>query len=314
MHNTMLFFTAKGRCYWLKVYDIPEGAKNAKGRAIQNMLNIMPDDAVHACLNIRKLGDAELCESHYVIFCTQRGVIKKTCLSDYSRPRANGVSAIHINDDDRVVSVELTNGHDEIIIANRNGRAIRFNEETVRPMGRTATGVRGIRLDEDGEDVVTGMICVNDPEQETVLVVSENGYGKRSAVADYRITNRGGKGVKTLEVTEKTGKVVAIKAVRDDEDLMIINRSGITIRLRLNEVKVQGRATQGVQLIDLKKRGDVISSVCKVSADEDDEDETTEVDPNAQPQQPDTEGADTTAPVAEQPAADDQPAEVGEEV
>ena len=314
MHNTMLFFTAKGRCYWLKVYDIPEGAKNAKGRAIQNMLNIMPDDAVNACLNIRKLGDAEFCESHYVIFCTQRGVIKKTCLSDYSRPRANGVSAIHINDDDRVVSVELTNGHDEIIIANRNGRAIRFNEETVRPMGRTATGVRGIRLDEDGEDVVTGMICVNDPEQETVLVVSENGYGKRSAVADYRITNRGGKGVKTLEVTEKTGKVVAIKAVRDDEDLMIINRSGITIRLRLNEVKVQGRATQGVQLIDLKKRGDVISSVCKVSADEDDEDETTEVDPNAQPLQPDTEGADTTATVAEQPAADDQPAEVGEEV
>ena len=314
MHNTMLFFTAKGRCYWLKVYDIPEGAKNAKGRAIQNMLNIMPDDAVNACLNIRKLGDAEFCESHYVIFCTQRGVIKKTCLSDYSRPRANGVSAIHINDDDRVVSVELTNGHDEIIIANRNGRAIRFNEETVRPMGRTATGVRGIRLDEDGEDVVTGMICVNDPEQETVLVVSENGYGKRSAVADYRITNRGGKGVKTLEVTEKTGKVVAIKAVRDDEDLMIINRSGITIRLRLNEVKVQGRATQGVQLIDLKKRGDVISSVCKVSADEDDEDENTEVDPNAQPLQPDTEGADTTATVAEQPAADDQPAEVGEEV
>ena len=268
MHNTMLFFTAKGRCYWLKVYELPEGAKNAKGRAIQNMLNIEPDDAINACLHIRKLGDADFCQSHYVIFCTKQGVIKKTLLADYSRPRANGVNAINIREDDRVVSVALTNGSDEIVIANRNGRAIRFNEDTVRPMGRTATGVRGIRLDEDAADEVVGMICVNNPETETVLVVSENGYGKRSAVPDYRVTNRGGKGVKTLDITEKTGCVVAIKAVTDEEDLMIINKSGTAIRLRLKDIRVQGRATQGVRLINLEKRGDTISSVCQVPTEE----------------------------------------------
>ena len=268
MHNTMLFFTAKGRCYWLKVYELPEGAKNAKGRAIQNMLNIEADDAINACLHIRKLADADFCQSHYVIFCTKQGVIKKTLLADYSRPRANGVNAINIREDDRVVSVALTNGTDEIIIANRNGRAIRFNEEVVRPMGRTATGVRGIRLDEDASDEVVGMICVNDPENETVMVVSEKGYGKRSAVTDYRVTNRGGKGVKTLDITEKTGKVVAINAVTDDQDLMIINKSGTAIRLRLKDVRVQGRATQGVRLINLEKRGDVISSVCQVPTEE----------------------------------------------
>ncbi|MDD6123272.1 MAG: DNA gyrase subunit A [Bacteroidales bacterium] len=268
MHNTMLFFTAKGRCYWLKVYELPEGAKNAKGRAIQNMLNIEADDAINACLHIRKLADADFCQSHYVIFCTRQGVIKKTLLADYSRPRANGVNAINIREDDRVVSVALTNGTDEIIIANRNGRAIRFNEETVRPMGRTATGVRGIRLDEDANDEVVGMVCVNDPANETVMVVSEKGYGKRSAVVDYRVTNRGGKGVKTLDITDKTGKVVAINAVTDEHDLMIINKSGTAIRLRLKDVRVQGRATQGVRLINLEKRGDVISSVCQVPTEE----------------------------------------------
>ena len=271
MHNTMLFFTAKGRCFWLKVYEIPEGAKNSKGRAIQNMLNIDPDDSVNACLHIKKLNDADFCRTHYVTFCTKQGIIKKTCLEDYSRPRANGVNAINIREDDRVVSVVLTNGEDEIVIANRNGRAIRFNENTVRAMGRTATGVRGFRIDEDGQDEVVGMICVNDPERETVLVVSENGYGKRTAVEDYRVTNRGGKGVKTLDVTEKTGKVVAIKSVTEDDDLMIINKSGITIRLRLKEVRVQGRATQGVRLINLEKRGDVISSVCKVQTEQEEE-------------------------------------------
>lgn len=282
MHNTMLFFTAKGRCYWLKVYELPEGAKNSKGRAIQNMLNIEPDDSINACLHIRKLGDPDFCQSHYVLFCTKDGLIKKTCLSEYSRPRTNGVNAINIREDDKVVSVVLTNGSDEIIIANRNGRAIRFNEETVRPMGRTATGVRGIKLDEDGRDEVVGMICINDPEKETVLVVSENGYGKRSAVQEYRVTNRGGKGVKTLDITDKTGEVVAIKSVTDENDLMIINKSGIAIRLKLSEVRVQGRATQGVRLINLEKRNDVISSACKVPTEEEEENggevvETTEV-------------------------------------
>lgn len=272
MHNTMLFFTAKGRCYWLKVYEIPEGTKNSKGRAIQNMLNIEPDDAVNACLHIRRLADPAFCQSHYVIFCTHQGVVKKTCLTDYSRPRANGVNAINIREDDRVVSVALTNGTDEIVVANRNGRAIRFNEETVRAMGRTATGVRAIRLEEnDPEDGVVGMVCVNDPEKETVLVVSENGFGKRSAVTDYRVTNRGGKGVKTLDITEKTGKVVAIKAVTDEEDLMIINMSGTTLRLRLKDVRVQGRATQGSRLINLEKRGDTISSVCQVPTEEEEQ-------------------------------------------
>ena len=272
MHNTMLFFTAKGRCYWLKVYEIPEGTKNSKGRAIQNMLNIEPDDAVNACLHIRRLADPAFCQSHYVIFCTHQGVVKKTCLADYSRPRANGVNAINIREDDRVVSVALTNGTDEIVVANRNGRAIRFNEETVRAMGRTATGVRAIRLEEnDPEDGVVGMVCVNDPEKETVLVVSENGFGKRSAVTDYRVTNRGGKGVKTLDITEKTGKVVAIKAVTDEEDLMIINMSGTTLRLRLKDVRVQGRATQGSRLINLEKRGDTISSVCQVPTEEEEQ-------------------------------------------
>ena len=278
MHNTMLFFTAKGRCYWLKVYDIPEGGKNSKGRAIQNMLNIEPDDAINACLHIKKLADAEFCQSHYVLFATKNGVVKKTRLTEYSRPRTNGVNAISIREDDRVVSVCLTNGSDEIIMANKNGRAIRFNEDAVRPMGRTATGVRGMTLDADGDELV-GMICINDLERESVLVVSETGYGKRSAIEDYRKTGRGGKGVKTLNITEKTGKVVAIKAVTDDNDLMIINKSGITIRLRLSTVRVMGRATQGVQLINLTKRGDSIGSVCQVNAEEEENAEIEVQDP-----------------------------------
>ena len=295
MHNTMLFFTAKGRCYWLKVYELPEGAKNSKGRAIQNMLNIEPDDSINACLHIRKLNDTEFCQSHYVMFCAKNGIIKKTCLTEYSRPRTNGVNAINILEDDKVISVVLTNGSDEIIIANRNGRAIRFNENTVRAMGRTATGVRGIRLDENADDEVTGMICVNDPEKETILVVSEKGLGKRSLVEDYRVTNRGGKGVKTLNITDKTGKVIAIKAVTDDEDLMIINKSGITIRLKMSSVSVQGRATQGNRLINLEKRNDVISSVCLVPTEEEDDTEETLAEGEAQTSTEITEQNDATS-------------------
>lgn len=295
MHNTMLFFTAKGRCYWLKVYELPEGAKNSKGRAIQNMLNIEPDDSINACLHIRKLNDTEFCQNHYVMFCTKNGIIKKTCLTEYSRPRTNGVNAINILEDDKVISVVLTNGSDEIIIANRNGRAIRFNENTVRAMGRTATGVRGIRLDENADDEVTGMICVNDPEKETILVVSEKGLGKRSLVEDYRVTNRGGKGVKTLNITDKTGKVIAIKAVTDDEDLMIINKSGITIRLKMSSVSVQGRATQGNRLINLEKRNDVISSVCLVPTEEEDDIEETLAEGEAQTSTEVTEQNDATS-------------------
>lgn len=277
VHNTMLFFTAKGRCFWLKVYEIPEGNKNSKGRAIQNMLNIEPGDSINACLHIRKLADAEFCESHYVMFCTKEGIIKKTCLKEYSRPRANGVNAITIREEDRVVSVALTNGTDEIVMANRNGRAIRFNESTVRTMGRTATGVRGMRLDEDSQDEVIGMVAVNNPETESILVVSEKGYGKRSLIADYRVTNRSGKGVKTLSLTDKTGPVVAIKCVTDDDDLMIINKSGVAIRLKLSEVRVMGRATQGVRLINLEKRGDIISSVCQVPTEEEELPEAEEI-------------------------------------
>lgn len=273
MHNTMLFFTAKGRCYWLRVYEIEEGTRQSKGRAIQNMLNIEPDDRINAFLHVRKLRDEDFCKSHYVVFATQRGVIKKTCLTEYSRPRTNGVNAININDDDRVISVALTNGTDEIIMANRNGRAIRFSESAVRTMGRNATGVRGMVLD-DGDDEVVGMVCVNDRDRETVLVVSEQGYGKRSVVDDYRITNRGGKGVRTLNITDKTGRVVAIKSVTEDQDLMIINKSGITLRLRVADIRQAGRATQGVRLIDLKKRNDVISSVCQVPTDDEEEVET----------------------------------------
>ena len=271
MHNTMLFFTQKGKCYWLKVYEIPEGSKNSKGRAIQNMLNIEADDAVTAYLRVKNLNDTEFINTHYVLFCTKQGVIKKTSLEQYSRPRQNGVIAITIREDDRVIAVRMTNGDNEIILANRNGRAIRFHESAVRVMGRTATGVRGMTLDEDGQDEVVGMVCIKDPETETIMVVSEQGYGKRSDLEDYRKTNRGGKGVKTISITEKTGKLVAIKSVTDDNDLMIINKSGITIRLKVADVRVMGRATQGVRLINLEKRNDEIGSVCKVTSENDED-------------------------------------------
>ncbi len=267
MHQTMLFFTKKGRCYWLKCYEIPEGDKNSKGRAIQNLLNIDSDDSVNAFLRLRGLNDEEFLRSHFVVFATKKGVVKKTSLEAYSRPRTNGVIAINILEGDEVVDVRLTNGHNELIIANRNGRAVRFDENAVRVMGRVATGVRGMRLDE-GDDEVVGMVVVNHAEKESIMVVSENGYGKRSQVEDYRKTNRGGKGVKTLNITDKTGRLVAIKNVTDDNDLMIINKSGITIRLAVAECRIMGRATQGVRLINLTKKNDVIASVCKVMSSE----------------------------------------------
>ena len=269
MHQIMLFFTKKGRCYWLHCYEIPEGDKTSKGRAIQNLLNIDSDDSVNAFLRLRGRGleDEEFINSHYVVFATKNGTVKKTPLEAYSRPRANGVIAINIAEGDEVVDVRLTNGHNELILANRNGRAVRFDEETIRTMGRTATGVRGMRLD-GGDDAVVGMIVINDSENETVMVVSEEGYGKRSEVEDYRKTNRGGKGVKTLNITDKTGRLVAIKNVTDDNDLMIINKSGIVIRLAVADCRVMGRATQGVRLINLTKKNDVIASVCKVMSSE----------------------------------------------
>ncbi|MBQ8875239.1 MAG: DNA gyrase subunit A [Bacteroides sp.] len=275
MHNTMMFFTQRGKCYWLKVYEIPEGTKVSKGRAIQNLLNIEPGDVVTAYLRVKNLNDTDFINNHYVVFCTKNGVIKKTLLEQYSRPRQNGVIAISIREDDRVIEVRMTNGDNEIIMANRNGRAIRFHESTVRCMGRNATGVRGMTLDEDGVDEVIGMVCIKDAETESIMVVSEQGYGKRSEIEDYRKTNRGAKGVKTLNITDKTGKLIAIKSVTDENDLMIINKSGITIRLKVADVRIMGRATQGVRLINLEKRNDHIGSVCKVMS-ENEEDEVIE--------------------------------------
>lgn len=300
MHQTMLFFTRKGRCYWLKCYEIPEGDKNFKGRAIQNMLNIESDDSVNALLRLRGLNDEEFVKSHYVVFATKNGTVKKTCLEAYSRPRANGVNAINILDGDEVVDVRLTNGKNEIILANRNGRAVRFDENAVRAMGRVSTGVRGMQLDGD-DDQVVGMIIVNNADTETVMVVSENGYGKRSQVEDYRKTNRGGKGVKTFSITEKTGRLVAIKNVTDENDLMIINKSGIAIRLAVSDCRVMGRATQGVRLINLSKKNDVIASVCKVMSSEleaklaDDQNTTGEQDADAvQPVADNAQNTDST--------------------
>ena len=275
MHNYMLFFTQKGRCYWLKVYDIPEGTKNSKGRAIQNLLNIESDDAVKAFIRIKGLDDSEFVNNHNLIFCTKNGIIKKTKLEAYSRPRANGVNAIIIREDDQLLQVELTDGNSEILIANRNGRAIRFHESKVREMGRMSTGVRGMTLD-GGDDEVVGMICMNADSENNVMVLSENGYGKRSLLEDYRITNRGGKGVKTINVTEKTGALVAIKSVNDENDLVIINKSGITLRIHVADIRVMGRATQGVRVINLEKRNDTIASVCCV--DRDLEEEVEQVD------------------------------------
>lgn len=268
MHNTMMFFTQKGKCYWLKVYEIPEGTKTSKGRAIQNLLNIESDDNVNAYLRVKDLNDEEFINSHYIIFCTKNGVVKKTLLEQYSRPRANGINAINIREDDKVIEVRMTDGTNEIIIADYNGRAIRFNESKVRTMGRTATGVRGMSI--PANDEVVGMICIKDLS-ENVMVISEQGYGKRSNVEDYRVTNRGGKGVKTMNITDKTGKLISIKSVTDENDLMIINKSGIVIRVHVADFRIMGRATQGVRLINLEKRGDEIASVCKVNAEEEEE-------------------------------------------
>ena len=259
----MLFFTQKGQCYWLRVFEIPEGSKNSKGRAIQNLLNIDSDDKVTAFIRTKKLLDVEYNTTHYLVFCTQNGVIKKTELSAYSRPRKDGVRAINLNEGDSVIQVCLTNGNCEIILANRNGRAIRFNESKVRSMGRVATGVHGMDLDDDG-DYVVGMVSLKPDKKEDILVVSEKGYGKRSDLDDYRITNRGGKGVKTINVTDKTGKLVSIVSVSNENDLMIINKSGIAIRFDVESLRIMGRATQGVRLINLDKREDEIASVCKV--------------------------------------------------
>ena len=272
MHATLLFFTAKGKCYWLRVFEIPEGAKNSKGRAIQNLLNIEPDDKVNAFIRVKNLTkDTQFINSHYLLFCTRKGVIKKTLLEAYSRPRQNGVNAITLHEDDGLIEVCMTNGNNEVLIANRNGRAIRFHESAVRVMGRTAAGVRGMTLDDDPTDEVVGMVCIKDKEKETILVVSEQGYGKRSDIEDYRKTNRGGKGVKTLNITEKTGKLVTIKNVTEENDIMIINKSGITIRMKVSDLHVIGRATQGVRLINLEKRNDEIASVCKVLSQTDEE-------------------------------------------
>ena len=276
MHNTMMFFTERGRCYWLKVYDIPEGNKNNKGRAIQNMLNIDAGDSVTNCLCIRKLNDPDFCKTHYVMFATKQGIIKKTCLTEYSRVRTNGVNAINIREDDSVVAVELTNGSNEIIVANAGGRAVRFNESEVRPMGRVSTGVQSIVLDKDPRDGVIGMCVINDVENESIMVLSENGFGKRTDVEEYRKTSRHCKGVKTIAITEKTGYLVAILVVKDEDDLMIINKSGITIRLHADDIKTtKSRVTQGVKVIELKKRNDVISHLSVVPRS-DDEEETTE--------------------------------------
>ena len=293
-HNTMMFFTQKGRCFWMKVYNIPEGSRTDKGRAIQNLLNIDSDDKVTAFICIENINDEEWVNSHNLIFCTRKGIIKKTAFVNYSRPRNNGIIAINLNEGDEVVEVLLTSGKDEILIANHNGRAIRFNESTVRNMGRNATGVKAMRLDEDEEDEVVGMIALTKPEgydetaeenetdaelypdMPTILVLSEKGVGKRSTIGEYRITNRNGKGVKTINITEKTGKLVAIKKVMEDEDIMIINKSGVTIRLAVADIKKSSRNTQGVKLIDIQKRNDVISSVCVVEHSEDPEDQTEE--------------------------------------
>ena len=282
MHNYMLFFTQQGRCYWLKVYDIPEGTRTSKGRAIQNLLNIDSDDKVKAFINVKRLGDADFVKSHYLMFCTKKGVVKKTCLEAYSRPRQNGVNAIIIREGDELLQVRMTNGREEVLLANRNGRAIRFNESTVRDMGRMSAGVKGMTLD-GGDDEVVGMITMTEDTQKTVMVVSEKGRGKRSNLEDYRITNRGGKGVKTITITEKTGRLVDIKDVDDSKDLMIINKSGITIRLHVADINVYGRAAQGVKLIDLEKRNDEIVSVCVVDSNEEDAVEESLTEPSVTP-------------------------------
>ena len=270
MHNTMMFFTEKGRCYWLKVYQIPEGTRASKGRAIQNVIQIEPDDKVRAYINTKNLNDEEYINNTYIVMCTKNGTIKKTKLEAYSRPRLNGVNAIVIREGDELIEAKLTSGKADILIAARNGKAIRFKEDTVRPIGRVGAGVRGITIDDDDE--VIGMICIEPDCKQDVLVLSENGYGKRTDLEEYRTTNRGGKGVKTINITEKTGKLISIQAVTDDNDIMIINRSGITIRTEVSQIRVAGRATQGVRIINLRE-GDAIASVTAVPASDDVDDD-----------------------------------------
>ena len=292
MHNTMMFFTEMGRCYWLKVYQIPEGTRSSKGRAIQNVIQIDPGDKVRAYINVKNLNDKEFVENNYLVMCTKRGIIKKTTLEAYSRPRTNGVNAIVIREGDQLLEVKLTSGNAEIMIAAREGRAIRFNESTVRPMGRVSSGVRAISIEDDNE--VIGMIAIEPESKQDVLVLSENGYGKRTDLEEYRITNRGGKGVKTINITEKTGKLISIQAVTDENDLMIINRSGLTIRTSADQIRVAGRATQGVKVIDLRE-GDAIASVTAVPKTEDEEFEEAQIA---------TEGAENTEAMESAPAAE----------
>lgn len=293
MHANLLFFTQRGMVYKMKVYELPEGAKNSKGRAIQNLLNIEPGDSVNAFIRCKNLEDAEFTSTHNLVFATRQGIIKKTSLSEYARVNIKGKKAIVIREGDQVIGVELTDGNAEILMANRNGRAIRFNESTVRQMGRVSTGVRGMRLDDDGSDEVVGMICMHPDDNKNVMVISENGFGKRSLLDGYRITNRGGKGVKTMNVTEKTGHVVAIKSVDDDNDLMIINKSGITLRIRVADFRVMGRATQGVRIINLDKRGDEIASVCCVDTDPEEEAVEAVENPEILPEEPADDSLDT---------------------
>lgn len=293
MHANLLFFTQRGMVYKMKVYELPEGAKNSKGRAIQNLLNIEPGDSVNAFIRCKNLEDAEFTSTHNLVFATRQGIIKKTSLSEYARVNIKGKKAIVIREGDQVIGVELTDGNAEILMANRNGRAIRFNESTVRQMGRVSTGVRGMRLDDDGTDEVVGMICMHPDDNKNVMVISENGFGKRSLLDGYRITNRGGKGVKTMNVTEKTGHVVAIKSVDDDNDLMIINKSGITLRIRVADFRVMGRATQGVRIINLDKRGDEIASVCCVDTDPEEEAVEAVENPEILPEEPADDSLDT---------------------
>ncbi len=267
MHSTMLFFTDRGLVYKMRVYELPEGAKNAKGRALQNLLNIEPGDQINAFIRVKGLDDPEFTGSHYLVFATRNGIIKKTSLTEYARVMAKGKKAIIIREGDRLIGVELTDGNSEILMANRNGRAIRFHESKLRQMGRVSTGVRGMRLDDDGHDEVVGLVTMNENSGNNVMVISQEGFGKRSLLDDYRITNRGGKGVKTMNITDKTGELVAFKSVNDDNDLVIINKSGITLRIHVSDIRVMGRATQGVRLINLDKRNDVIASVCCVDAD-----------------------------------------------
>ncbi len=297
MHSTMMFFTERGQCYWLKVYEIPEGNKQSKGRAIQNIINIQKGDKVRAFINIKGLEDPDFVNSHYLVFATKNGLIKKTSLEAYSRPRANGIIAITMREDDQLIRVALTDGQSEILVASRNGKVVRFNETTVRAMGRPATGVRAINIEDDPEDQAIGMVCVAKQSPETILVISENGYGKRTALDDeqgepiYRITNRGGKGVRTMNITDKTGHLIAIDAVTDDVDLMLINKSGTAIRMAMSDIRVMGRATQGVKLIELQKRNDTLSFGCVVPKDEENAVQTAE---DAEPAEGAAEIAETT--------------------